>query len=261
MERFKQLFLNDRFILIIIIVNTFAIFAESFKDLNPDVISIIGIMDHLITIIFVVEMVIKIREYGWHGYIKLNWNKMDFILVLISFPYIITFFIDLNVYDLSFLLIFRLLRAFKLLRIIKFVPKIDKLIQSSINAIKTTGVIFVAFTILLVIFSLFSGFLFGNVSPEYFGDPFKSMYSIFKIFTIEGWFEIPEAVSKNYEGITQILVTLYFVSVLFTGGIVGLSLLNSIFVDAMVSDNNNELGEKVRELTNEIKELKEMLRK
>jgi hypothetical protein len=51
MERFKQLFLNDRFILIIIIVNTFAIFAESFKDLNPDVISIIGIIDHLITII------------------------------------------------------------------------------------------------------------------------------------------------------------------------------------------------------------------
>jgi voltage-gated sodium channel len=33
---------------------------------------------------------------------------------------------------------------------------------------------------------------------------------------------------------------------------VGLSLLNSIFVDAMVSDNNDELEKRVKELSDEI---------
>lgn len=42
---------------------------------------------------------------------------------------------------------------------------------------------------------------------------------------------------------------------MITGGIFGLSLVNSIFVDAMVSDNNDELIEKVNELDKKIEKL------
>jgi len=41
---------------------------------------------------------------------------------------------------------------------------------------------------------------------------------------------------------------LFFVILLFIGGIYGLSIVNSIFVDAMVSDNNEELEKKVNKL-------------
>ena len=40
--------------------------------------------------------------------------------------------------------------------------------------------------------------LFGKRSPEYFGNPLIASYTLFKVFTIEGWHEIPdEIVSAN----------------------------------------------------------------
>ena len=108
--------------------------------------------------------------------------------------------------------------------------------------------------------SIFSNFLFSDVSPEHFGNPIDSMYSIFKIFTIEGWFEVPDEVASEFEGGIKSLVRIYFIVILFTGGIIGLSLLNSIFVDAMVSDNNDALENEVKNLRLEIIELKELIK-
>jgi voltage-gated sodium channel len=45
--------------------------------------------------------------------------------------------------------------------------------------------------------------------------------------------------------------------VLFFGGIFGLSLVNSIFVDTMISDNNVPLEEKIEELEKKIDRLLE----
>jgi len=53
------------------------------------------------------------------------------------------------------------------------------------------------------------------------------------------------------------LINLYFIVILLSGGIFGLSLINAIFVDAMVSDNNDVLEKKVDELTEKINQLLE----
>jgi voltage-gated sodium channel len=45
---------------------------------------------------------------------------------------------------------------------------------------------------------------------------------------------------------------LYFAILLLGGGILGLSLVNSIFVDAMVSDNTDELEKQVSQLSEKI---------
>jgi voltage-gated sodium channel len=52
------------------------------------------------------------------------------------------------------------------------------------------------------------------------------------------------------------LVRLYFCLLLIFGGIIGMSFINSIFVDAMVADNNDELLEKINQLQKSIDELK-----
>ena len=54
---------------------------------------------------------------------------------------------------------------------------------------------------------------------------------------------------------------IYFVLILILGGIIGLSLVNSIFVDAMVSDNNDELEDKVKQLNDKIDLLTDEIRK
>jgi len=82
-----------------------------------------------------------------------------------------------------------------------------------------------------------------------------SLYSTFKIFTVEGWFEIPEQIVENYSKSASFFTYLYFIFVVLSGGIFGLSLVNSIFVDSMVSDNNDELEKKIDNLDSKIIEI------
>lgn len=46
---------------------------------------------------------------------------------------------------------------------------------------------------------------------------------------------------------------------LLLGCIIGMSLLNSVFVDAMVSDKNDDLDEKLASIEKELKEIKSRL--
>lgn len=42
---------------------------------------------------------------------------------------------------------------------------------------------------------------------------------------------------------------------MFLGGIIGMSLVNSIFVDAMAEDNNDEVLEKLKQVEEQLKKL------
>lgn len=54
----------------------------------------------------------------------------------------------------------------------------------------------------------------------------------------------------------SVVVRLYFCLILILGCIIGMSLLNSIFVDAMVSDNNDSLEEKIDKMEKDIEFIK-----
>lgn len=259
MQFLKRIFLNEKVILMFILLNCITLFIEGFHNYESLIMQVALVADYIITTVFLIEMIVKISTYGWKDYIKAGWNKLDFSLVMVSIPSLITLFVNIDIVDLHILLVFRLLRAFRLLRLIEYVPGVSGLIEGSIRALKTSVMILIVFAIALFMTSIFSNFLFHNVTPEHFGNPIDSMYSIFKIFTIEGWFEVPDELASHYEGFTKTLVRIYFILILFTGGIIGLSLLNSIFVDAMVSDNNDGLELQLKELKSEISDLKALI--
>jgi len=48
-----------------------------------------------------------------------------------------------------------------------------------------------------LVLSILTTHFFGQIVPEYFGNPLISSYTIFQIFTIEGWNEIPAAIAAN----------------------------------------------------------------
>ena len=241
-----KLFLNDKFILFLIVLNSLAIFVGEF-DLEPPMDSLIKILDNSVTVLFLFEVLIKIRTYGRKEYFASGWNIFDFVLVLVSIP-------SLLALNTGFLLTFRVLRLFKSFRFFKFIPNVDQLISGVQRALKASVFILVGFIIYIFVVGVFSTILFGNVSPD-FVDPFHSLYTIFQIFTGEGWNVIANGVASNYTGLQHGLVITYFVFIFLTGGILGLSLINSIFVDAMVRDNNDELENKVDVLTEKINQL------
>lgn len=95
--------------------------------------------------------------------------------------------------------------------------------------------------------------MFIVIAPEYFGSPLDSLYSIFKIFTVEGWYEIPEVIADRYSEFKGWLVRLYFILILFVGGIFDLSIVNSVFVEGMI--NNSDMDKKIDRILQRLEEI------
>jgi voltage-gated sodium channel len=112
--------------------------------------------------------------------------------------------------------------------------------------------------------ALFSCHFYGDIAPEYFGNPLIAAYSIFQMFTIEGWNEISAVIGQHMadNGSGDIIIgftKFFFVMIVLIGGIFGMSLANAIFVDEMTVDNNLELEKKIDVLQTQIEELKELI--
>ncbi|MBR5237834.1 MAG: ion transporter [Paludibacteraceae bacterium] len=242
---------NDAFILTIIFINSIIIFLQECEINLP----IVDIIDISCTIIFIVEMIIKLKEDGLKKYWQNEWNRMDGILVLISLPSLFIYFFKIEIINLSFLLILRLLRVFRLFRILHFFPHYREISRGFIRAIKQSLAVFIGFFMLVVISAMISCAIFKNISPEYFNTPTNAIYSIFRLFTIEGWYEIPESITEQLSPIWSSLTRIYFCILLILGGVIGISLVNSVFVDAMVSDNNDDIKDKLDKLEEKINKL------
>ena len=239
----------ERLVMAVILVNSVVIFLDVSGFKWPWLIP----LDVLCSLFFIVEMALKMRHDGVLGYWRRGWNILDGTLVLLSVPSIIFFFLPLT--DLSYLLILRLLRAFRFFRVIHFFPGAEQLGRNFRKAMRECMSLFAGYLLIILVFAILSTSLFGNVAPQYFGTPWESIYSVFRLFTIEGWYDIPDSVAAAYGTWGVIAVRLYFVLLLVLGGVIGLSLINSVFVDAMVSDNNDEVLNRINELERKIDKL------
>lgn len=249
----KKLFLNERFVLCIIVINAFIIFLQESGYYNFWV----NLFDVTCTIIFIIEMIVKHAYYGIRGYWSKGWNRLDGILVILSIPSLIMAFVPIHMINLSFLLALRLFRVLRFFRIIHIFPNFSQIAKGFMRALKQSYGVFIGFFLVIIIFSLVSCSLFKTASPEFFGSPTESIYSIFRLFTIEGWYEIPDAVIAGLPDGFSRWVRIYFSILLVLGGVIGLSLVNSVFVDAMVSDNNDEVKEKLDEIERKLNMLVE----
>ena len=252
----KKIFLSDPIILSIVLINSLVIFISGF-DFSPSINNFLILLDGVFTTIFIIELGVKINHYGVRGYFSQGWNIFDFTLVAISLPSLLIIVFNLDISDLSYLLIFRTLRTFKLFRFFSFVPDIENLLNSIIRGFKASVLILISFGLFIFVTSTLSYHIFNQ--HEVFNNPATSLYTTFKIFTIEGWNEIPDLITPNQPPINVLFIRLYFVGMLIVGGIFGLSFVNAVLVDSMVQDNTDDLESKVDALRDEISELKDLL--
>lgn len=247
----KRLLFDDRFILFIITLNAGVIFAQGFSP-EPGIYFWLELVDNLFTVVFMAEAAVKIRQWTARGYFGSAWNVFDFILVILAMPSLLVWVCGLGVSTFEFLLVLRIMRVFKFFRFIRFVPNIDHIFDGVGRAARASVLLVSVFFIFNFIISMIACFLFRDIAPEYFSNPLQSFYSMFKVFTIEGWFEIPDAIVEDATPIPTFFIRLFFIIIFFFGGVIGLSIVNSIFVDSMVADNNDALEKKVMELQHKI---------
>ena len=256
-EFLKRMLLSDHVILGVILINTVIIYMQESGISHPAIMAV----DMICTLIFVAEMIIKQREYGFKAYWKDGWNRMDGILVIISLPSLVTPFLDVAAYDFSILMTIRLLRAMRAFRMFHFFPKIAQIGAGLKRALRSSGVIMLAFLLLLFIFGMINCGLYSHIAPQYFDTPINAIYSVFRVFTVEGWYEIPDAIMTATTPLIGRLTRLYFCVLLGAFGLLGMSFINSVFVDAMMSDNNDDLKYQLDGIERKLEEIEKELKK
>lgn len=254
----EELFLNERIILSAIIINAFIIFLMAFPSLkhHPSLIH----FDNVFVVYFIIEALVKINKFGFRTYFSVSWNRFDLLLAICSFPLLLESFIPMA--DSAHIItIFRLFRLLRVMRFFQFVPNLQHILKGVARAFKASIFVFIMLLFLNFIFAVLTTYLFSHELPGLFGDPIKSSFTIFQMFTLEGWNEIPSQVETQTSlNVLQInFAKLYFAGIVLLGGIFGMSIANAIFVDEMTMDNNAKLESKVDELQAQINRMEAML--
>lgn len=241
----------------IIMLNGFALFMLAYQEPHKEG-GVWFAIDYACIVFFVIEAMIKVRAWKWRGYLLSKWNLLDFIVVLMSLPFLLTPF--LAIHTSGGVTVLRLLRLFRLFRLMRFIPDRDKIAAGIRRSLKASLGVFMGVLLVNLILAMGASMLFGDDAPQYFGTPLKAMYSMFQIFTVEGWYEMPKAIAASTDNeLWAAFARIYFVGSVFGGGIIGLSLANAVFVDQMVSDNNDDVEVRIEELTQEVRKLRTLL--
>ncbi len=250
-----QFLIAEKTVLAIILLNALVMFLDAFPGVNKEVGNILRVLDHGFLLYFIFEISAKIVVLGFREFWGRNWNKFDFIVVLTSAPALLSFIIDVRIF--SIILVLRLCRLLRFLRVLSFIPHRDQLLKGVIRSLKASVGVIISLLFLNFMLSMGATYMFGKTAPEYFGNPLLSIYSMFKIFTVEGWYEIPDLLASRSGSLAMSLVSrVYFILAVLSGGILGLSLANAIFVDEMTVDNTKKLEEMVEGLTEEVRALR-----
>lgn len=245
---------NDKTMLVVVLVNVAAIFLQGCGIES----AVLNVIDIVCSVLFVAEMVLKHIKLGVRGYWRDGWNMLDGVVTIISLPALVAYFVP-DMANYGFIVAFRALRVFKLFRTARRFPNIEAIWQGFKLAMRQSAAFLLGYLIVIIVVAMFNNALFANAAPQYFATPLDGIYSMFQMFTVEGWYEIPNAVVGDMPTVWTHVVRTYFCLLLIGGGIIGMSLINSIFVDALAADNNDDVKLKLDQLEEKLDRLQQML--
>jgi voltage-gated sodium channel len=120
-----------------------------------------------------------------------------------------------------------------------------------LKALKGVSFIIIAFIIYSTIISLISVTLFKSSAPSFFSNAFDSFFTIFKVFSGDGFSDVVAEISLHSSLSFTYFTKFYFVIIVFIGSILGLSLINSVFIDQM-SNSDEKSGKDLKSLEKKI---------
>lgn len=152
---------------------------------------VLEIANYTFVSIFTFEMILKITAHGFQYYWHVNWNKFDFIIVILSLIAINEDLITSLKINVTCL---RIIRVSRLLRMVKTSDSLRGLLKTlymSLGNILTTAILIL---LLLFTFAVAGMSLFGNVPDGEFFDKhvnFKTFYNaiitLWRACTGESW--------------------------------------------------------------------------
>ena len=204
----------------------------------------LAFLDHLVTIYFVVEIVIKLfSEEKMVRFFKNGWNLFDFIIVVVSL---------IPMEHSEFALVARVLRVFRVLRLITTRPQLKELINVLVRVIPSIIDIVILLFIIFYIYAIMGSFLFVEAKSGLWRDFGMAMLTLFRVLTFEDWTDVMYEAMEIYSW-----SWLYFVSFVIIAAFVFFNL----FVAVIIGEMENLRQQKMQDSMDKEEELLEQINK
>ncbi|MDN6320849.1 MAG: ion transporter [Marinobacter sp.] len=252
LRRIESSTLFQGVVISIIILSALTIGAKTY-DLPPLVEQSLSLMDAAITLFFLVEILFRFAASPVKRRFLLDgWNLFDTLVVIGSL-------IPLD--NSEAVLLGRLLRIFRVLRLVSVVPELRFLINSLLKAIPRMGYIALLMFIIFYIYAAMGSMFFASVDNELWGDVAISMLTLFRVATFEDWTDVMYATMEQYP-----LSWIYYLTFIFLTAFVFLNMMIGAILEVMSEEQNarqaqqahderDEINRQLREVQSQLAEL------
>lgn len=241
--------LFEGFVIFIIIVSALLIGAKTY-DISPLAGQVISITDWGITLFFLTEIIIRfLGEERKTDFFKRAWNIFDTVIVVASL---------VPIENSEMALLGRLIRVFRVLRMVSIVPEMRLLLDALIKAMPQLGYVVALMFIIFYIYGAVGSLFFADINPTLWGDISISMLTLFRVMTFEDWTDVMYETMQVYT-----LSWLYYLTFIFFTAFAFLNMVIGIVVNTLQEESDRirleEQGKAaitLHEIQDEIRELK-----
>ena len=211
-------------VIIVIVLSALLIGAKT-HDLPPQAVSFLSFLDSAITVFFVIELSIRFIAFkDKKSFFKSGWNIFDTIIVIGS----------LIPAGGSGILLARLLRVFRVLRLVSMVPELRLLINALITAIPRMGYIALLMFVIFYIYAAVGSILFHQINEVLWGDVSISMLTLFRVATFEDWTDV------MYETMAvHPMSWVYYLTFIFLTAFIFLNMMVGTILEVMGQEHEN----------------------
>lgn len=193
-------------------------------------------LDIFITVIFVIEISIRFAaEDRKLDFFKSGWNVFDVLIVTVSL-------IPIENSDMA--LIARLVRVFRVLRMVSIVPELRMLLNSLLIALPRLGYVMALMFIIFYMYAAVGSLIFNQINTFLWGDIAVAMLTLFRVMTFEDWTDVMYEVMEVHGW-----AWIYFVSFIFLTAFAFLNMVIGIVVNVLEEEHQREREENPDEVT------------
>ena len=184
-------------------------------------------IDYLITIIFSLEIAIRLfGEKRTADFFKDPWNVFDFTIVSISL---------IPVEVLSNILIARVVRVFRVMRLITHVPKFKSIISAFFKSVPRVSYVMALMFVIFYVYAILGSAFFEAADPNRWSNVLISLWTLFQVATFENW---PDIMQAQFDANPN--SWLFFFTFIIIIAFVLMNMIVGIIVDTISEENAEE---------------------
>lgn len=214
----------ELFVIAVIVISALKVGAGTYP-LAPRLAAVLEVLDYAVTGFFLVEILIRMAaEHNLKRFFSKGWNIFDFVIVTASL---------IPIEESEMALLGRLLRIFRVLRLVSMIPELQVLLNALLQAIPRMAYVSLLMFIIFYIYGAAGSIFFADINPVLWGNISISMLTLFRVATFEDWTDVMYETMGVYP-----LSWIFYLTFIFLVAFTFLNMMIGIVIQTLQSEHD-----------------------